>query len=151
MTPQFWTEVATIATGASTFITLIYVIMVSRQLIDSRRQTQAQFIYELEKESYAHKKKFFPLYASIKEQKDVAFSPELEESLENYLVFFERIYTLVDIKVLDINLVERAFGYEFNLIVKSNKVRKMFEEEADRYQELIILKKKLGSKVKNQK
>ena len=141
MSAEFWVQASAIGTLAYAGITLIYLIIVSRQTIDTRKHIQAQFLFELEKEfnQYRH------IFGSIEKNADNN-DEKFEAQVEKYLDFFERVYTLVDIKVIDMALVKRAFGNDFKILMENATAKKMMEKDKVKYEELPLLKRMLFKK-----
>jgi hypothetical protein len=66
------------------------------------------------------------------------------DTIVRYLEFFERVEHLRSVGVLPSNVLRRAFGPVLNAHLADPRFRRIIEQDASQYEEVLLLAKHLG-------
>ena len=112
-TIEYWTALGAVGSLAYCLITAVTLIFLGLQLRATRRDVLRQFVNQLGREFEELNTAFEPLL-----RMGSGDIPSDEEALR-CLKFFERVKTLSDIGVLDLQILDAMFGYQFFLLVNN--------------------------------
>ncbi|MDF5719094.1 MAG: hypothetical protein PUP91_01100 [Rhizonema sp. PD37] len=143
-TENFWVAISALATLVYTTVTAINLVFVSRQITDSRRFMQAQFINELQREFH----QFSKVFEQLEQPEQLKYLDNNHLEMRNAFIecfnFFERIKTLLDTNVINLHLINRVFAYQFFLLVNTPQVQdKILFERGNHFWEIFALHKQL--------
>jgi hypothetical protein len=150
---EFWTELSAIGGLAYCAITAVTLIFLGVQLREARRTTLAQFVYQLGKEFEAFDDALRPFLSQDSDREG------LEPQINRCFQFFERTKTLADIGVLDLQILDAMFGYQFFYLVNDFWVQESilfcephyFPEVFALHQQLSEYHRKLGLEIPGEK
>lgn len=133
-------DIATIVSAAATAIYAVIsaasLLLLSRQIRDARRFGAAPALYALLKELEEH----MTAVRLLGPETDAA----AHETIVRYLEFFERVEHLRSAGVLPADVLRRAFGPVLTAHLADPRFRRIIEQDAGQYQEVLLLAKQLG-------
>ena len=124
MNTEFWTSVSTISQTAASVVTIVGILFIAWQVSDSRRFTKSQLLNDLEKESKEYRHVYMMITGPWRTAEEVSPQEEQLYDVFDCLGFFERVKILLDNRVIDMQTVDRLFGYRFFLLVNNPHVQK---------------------------
>jgi hypothetical protein len=141
---DWWSAISAAGICVSAIITAVSVRFVARQIADQRHATQAQFVYQLDKEL----SDFGDLFRRVQRGESLADATDPRSATRQRLLesldFFDRVKTLLDLGVVDLPTVDRVLGGPFFLLVNAPAVQEaaLFPDD-DRFFELFALHQQL--------
>ncbi len=105
-----------------TFIGLIYT---GEQIRRSRKVSLADFLLKLDEQLRVYDEIHIKLHHRGKWSKNDS-GPETEDEwvlVEKYMGLFERIFVIVDSKIVPLEVIERLYGYRVSNIIKNEIIR----------------------------
>lgn len=138
-------DVASIVLAVSGTFSLIYI---ARQVAVTRQQTKGQFLLSLD-ESFAKARELY-----MKLNAEPNFVPEGEDwpRIWSLMSVFERISIMVADKILDVEIVERLYGYVLMGLIANDAIFERLQSTGAEWKDFIelcqaIAKKKRRAKV----
>jgi hypothetical protein len=121
---DFWKSVSTISQIAASVVTIVGILFIAWQVSDTRRFTKSQLLNELEKGSNEYRHAYMMITGPWRTEEEISPHEEQLYDIFECLGFFERIKILLDNRVIDMQTVDRLFGYRFFLLVNNPHVQK---------------------------
>ena len=138
ISPDVATIVSAAATAVYAVISALSLLLLSRQIRDARRFGAAPALCALLKELEEHMAAVRLLGGASTDDETAA------ETIVRYLEFFERVEHLRSAGVLPSNVLRRAFGPVLDAHLADPRFRRVIEQDASQYQEVLLLAKHLG-------
>lgn len=132
----------TIAGLIGLFLTGVGLIYTGRQIQESRKIARGEFLLHLDELFQQHNDVHLLLrpggdYAEGRRKPD---SAQEWSAVERYMGLFERVKALIDDKIIDLDTVNRFYGYRLFNIVDNEAIRKFkLEQEAEFWRDFIKL------------
>ena len=128
----------TIADLASLFlavVTTISLLYIARQVRLAQKQAKGQFILALD-EQFAHSREITARFAS-----DPKFRPEGKEwpKVWALMSIFERVSIMVEDRILDLEIVERLWGFVLIRLIENDAVYERLHATGAEWQDLVSL------------
>jgi hypothetical protein len=137
ISPDVATIVSAAATAVYAVISALSLLLLSRQIRDARRFGAAPALCALLKELEEH-------MAAVRLLGGASTDETAAETIVRYLEFFERVEHLRSAGVLPSNVLRRAFGPVLDAHLADPRFRRVIEQDASQYQEVLLLAKHLG-------
>jgi hypothetical protein len=125
---------ASVIAGIGVVLTGIGLIFAGYQLRDSRRVAQGEFLLQLDEMFRHHQEVHLALRQG--DWSDGVSGPETNEewaAVDAYMGLFERVYILIERKIIDKEIVDRLYGYRVRNIVTNDPIRQAKLVEAREY------------------
>ena len=144
---QFWAALESIATAVASIIAAIGLIYVGKQLKASKKIARAEFLLRLDELFREHTE----VHVRLRPGGDWASEskgPESNEewaAVERYMGLFERIKVMIDDGIVDLDTVDKLYGYRVFNIANNTIIRKakLEGERAKYWAKFIELKRAL--------
>jgi hypothetical protein len=137
ISPDVATIVSAAATAVYAVISALSLLLLSRQIRDARRFGAAPALCALLKELEEH-------MAAVRLLGGASTDETAAETIVRYLEFFERVEHLRSAGVLPSNVLRRAFRPVLDAHLADPRFRRVIEQDASQYQEILLLAKHLG-------
>ena len=126
------TDIGTLILAIATTTSLIYI---SRQVNVTRQQTKGEFLLALDEQFEKTNE------IALRLVSDPSFVPVEKEWIEIWRMMsvFERIQIMVEDKILDVNLVNRLFGFRLLYLIENDTIFARLKETGDEWQDFIDL------------
>jgi hypothetical protein len=154
MWQQLWPALESIATAIASIIAAVGLIYVGKQLRESKKIARAEFLLRLEELFQEHTEVHTRLRPGG-DWADGSKGPSTSEEwvkVERYMGLFERIQVLIDDRIVDLDAVDRFYGYRVLNIVDNPIIRqaKLEGERAKYWKNFIKLQRALEERHRKQ-
>ncbi len=144
-----WVAVGSVATAIGVAVAAGSVLYAARQLRTSKRVSAGDFLLRLDDQMAKHSDVHMKLRPGgmWADRKTGPKTTEDWTAVEGYMGLFERIRVLVEAGVLDLNAVNRFYGYRISNIVANPVIRtEKLEKRANDWQDFIWLERALEAR-----
>jgi hypothetical protein len=142
------TCIGSIVACFTSIATVLGLYFVWRQLRDTRRIAQGEFLLRLDEMFRYHDKVHRRLRPGGEWYLQEKGPNSVEEwaDVDSYMGLFERIKVLIDNKVVELEIINTLYGYRLDNILANNKIKqeKLEKDEKDKWQKFIKLCKALN-------
>ena len=116
--------------------TVVSILYAARQLRDSKRSTQGEFLLTIDEML----NRYDAVHKRLSPGGDLASGKSITmdewRDIERYMGLFERIKILIDDGFIDIDRFDRTYGYRIESIISNKQIRKeKLEDRADGWRE----------------
>ncbi len=122
-----WEVVGAIASTVNAVASLAAISFVAIQLKSSNRIAQAQLINELERDISLDTDIYVAISGKLLDE-SVDLSDAERAGILRCISFFERVYLILDTKVVDISIIDRTFAGRFFILFNNPKVQNLMKE-----------------------
>lgn len=141
-TPDFFVRLESVATAIGVFLAVFGLFYTAKQLKASQKIARGEFFLHLDELFYQHDKVHLQLRpgGAWADGKGGPTSGEDWVAVEKYMGLFERIKVLIDDGLVDLDTIDKLYGYRvFNIVANQTILQEKIEKEVKSWRKFIEL------------